>query len=139
MNDWYWVKITILKIANQFSYLEEVVITILNNGIADSEDRILCKKWVIDEYYDLNHQLIMYIENVLTRMGINHTSKSIYYDFYRYVFDSANELKEAVFHYLDTGETEIVNIHYRQNDELLNDIIRETDRHIKNAVMKEVN
>lgn len=139
MNDWYWVKITILKIANQFSYLEEVVITILNNGIADSEDRILCKKWVIDEYYDLNHQLIMYIENVLTRMGINHTSKSIYYDFYRYVFDSANELKEAVFHYLDTGEIEIVNIHYRQNDELLNDIIRETDRHIKNAVMKEVN
>lgn len=138
MNDWYWTKATILNIANKLSYMEELATIISKTEIANSKDKTLCKKWIIDVCYDLNRQLIMYMDDVLMRMGINRTSKSIYYDFYRYVFDSANELKEIVFHYLDTGETEIVNIHYRQNDELLNDIIRETNRHIKNAVMKEV-
>ena len=137
MNDWNEIKIIVLEIANKFSYMEELANIILKTKIVDSRDKSLYKKWIIDAHYELNHQLTIYINYVFTRMRINCAMELIYYGFYQYVFDSANEIKKAVFYYLDTDGTEIVDISDYHNDEMLGDIICEINHHIKDE--KEVN
>lgn len=131
VSNWNRIKIMVLEIANKLSYMEELATIISKTEIANSKDKTLCKKWIIDVYYDLNRQLIIYINDVFTRVKINYASELIYYGFYQYVFDSANEIKEAIFYYLDTDGTESVDICDYHNDEMLGDIIREINRHIK--------
>lgn len=128
IKNWIDFRFSIKQISNKITYLIKKTTIMAQDENIDTVKRMQYKMEILDASFDMNNDLLRY-HDLLEKLGYQgNAKKTVYDDFYSYVVNKMIENETSFLSFLDNEKDNPYLVTLCDNNDLLNEVIEESDR-----------